>query len=95
MWCATLVSHCFDLPDVSIESWQLRKVVIAPDQQNRLGVRNAKKNRRIRTGRSVIGVNFTLGARVPDRSGKFLLRLSNLSMACYLSFLPEGENHRR
>ncbi|ATX17095.1 type VI secretion system baseplate subunit TssG [Escherichia coli] len=90
-----LVSHCFDLPDVSIESWQLRKVVIAPDQQNRLGVRNAKKKTAgYVPGRSVIGVNFTLGARVPDRSGKFLLRLSNLSMACYLSFLPEGENHQ-
>nr|WP_302824927.1 type VI secretion system baseplate subunit TssG [Hafnia alvei] len=90
-----LVSHCFDLPDVSIESWQLRKVPVDPAQQNRLGVRNPKR----RTagyvpGRSVIGVNFTLGARVLDRSGKFLLRLGNLSMARYLSFLPDGENHQ-
>lgn len=90
-----LVSHCFDLPDVSIKNWQLRKVPVAPTQQNRLGVRNPKR----RTvgyiaGRSVIGMNFTLGACVPDRSGKFLLRISNLSMARYLSFLPEGENHQ-
>ncbi|HCB2207330.1 TPA: type VI secretion system baseplate subunit TssG [Citrobacter farmeri] len=88
------VSHCFDLPVVSIESWQLRKVAVDPDQQNRLGVRNPKKKTAgYVTGRSVIGVNFTLGTRVPDRSGKFLLRLGNLSMARYLSFLPEGENH--
>lgn len=90
-----LVSHCFDLSDVSIESWQLRKVAIDPAQQNRLGVRNSKrKTAGYVPGRSVIGVNFTLGARVPDRSGKFLLRLGNLSMARYLSFLPEGENHQ-
>lgn len=89
-----LVSHCFDLPVVSIESWQLRKVAVDPDQQNRLGVRNPKKKTAgYVAGRSVIGVNFTLGTRVPDRSGKFLLRLGNLSMARYLSFLPEGENH--
>ncbi|EFE05982.1 type VI secretion protein, VC_A0111 family [Citrobacter youngae ATCC 29220] len=90
-----LVSHCFDLPDVSIENWQLRKVPVDPAQQNRLGVRNPKRRTAgYIAGRSVIGVNFTLGACVPDRSGKFLLRLGNLSMARYLSFLPEGENHQ-
>lgn len=89
-----LVSHCFDLPDVSIENWQLRKVAIDPAQQNRLGVRNPKrKTAGYVPGRSVIGVNFTLGARVPDRSGKFLLRIGNLPMARYLSFLPDGDNH--
>ena len=89
-----LVSHCFDLPEVAIESWLLRKVPISPSQQNRLGVRNPKnKTAGHIPGRSVIGVNFTLGARVPDRSGKFLLRIGNLSMARYLSFLPDGENH--
>lgn len=90
-----LVSHCFDLPDVSIESWQLRKVPIDPEQQNRLGIRNPKrKTAGYVPGRSVIGVNFTLGSRVPDYSGKFLLRLGNLSMERYLSFLPDGEHHQ-
>lgn len=92
---SNLVSHCFDLADVSIENWQLRKVAVEPAQQNRLGVRNPKrKTAGYVPGRSVIGVNFTLGARVPDRSGKFLLRIGNLTMARYLSFLPEGENHQ-
>ena len=92
---SNLVSHCFDLADVSIENWQLRKVAVDPAQQNRLGVRNPKrKTAGYVPGRSVIGVNFTLGARVPDRSGKFLLRIGNLTMARYLSFLPEGENHQ-
>lgn len=90
-----LVSHCFDLPDVSIENWQLRKVAIDPAQQNRLGARNPKRKTAGHVpGRSVIGVNFTLGARVSDRCGKFLLRIGDLPMARYLSFLPEGENHQ-
>lgn len=81
---SNLVSHCFDLADVSIENWQLRKVAVEPAQQNRLGVRNPKrKTAGYVPGRSVIGVNFTLGARVPDRSGKFLLRIGNLTMARY------------
>jgi type VI secretion system protein ImpH len=31
-----LVSHCFDLPDVVIDNWQLRKVPVDLSQQNRL-----------------------------------------------------------
>lgn len=89
-----LVSHCFDLPDVVIDNWQLRKVPVDLSQQNRLGVRYPKrKTAGYVPGRSVIGINFTLGARVPDRSGKFLLRIGNLSMSRYLSFLPDGNNH--
>lgn len=38
-----LVSHCFDLPDVAVENWQLRKVAIEPSQQNRLGMRIPKR----------------------------------------------------
>lgn len=90
-----LVSHCFDLPDVAIESWQLRRVAIDPRQQNQLGVRHLKhKTAGHVAGRSVIGVNFTLGRHVLDRSGKFLLRIGNLSMLRYLSFLPDGDNHK-
>ncbi|HEE9788445.1 TPA: type VI secretion system baseplate subunit TssG [Enterobacter soli] len=89
-----LVSHCFDLPDVVIDNWQLRKVPVDLSQQNRLGVRYPKKKTAgYVPGCSVIGINFTLGARVPDRSGKFLLRIGNLSMSRYLSFLPDGNNH--
>jgi hypothetical protein len=90
-----LVSHCFDLPDVTIDSWQLRKVAIEPSQQNQLGSRNPKtRTAGYVVGRSVLGINFTLGARVPDRSGKFLLRIGNLPMERYLSFLPDGEHHQ-
>ncbi|MDA3132341.1 type VI secretion system baseplate subunit TssG [Atlantibacter subterranea] len=89
-----LVSHCFDLPDVTIERWQLRKVAVDPSRRAQLGVRNPKsKTAGHVPGKSIIGVNFTLGSRVPDRSGKFLLQIGDLSRERYLSFLPDGENH--
>ena len=82
------------MPDVAIESWQLRKVVIEKAERNSLGERYPKTRTAGHVvGRSVLGVNFTLGARVPDRSGKFLLRIGSLSMKRYLSFLPEGKHH--
>lgn len=85
-----LVSHCFDLSDVSLQNWQKRKVDIEPDQQNSLG-RHALKNGEIRTGRSVLG-NFVLGTRVLDLSGKFQLTISGLSRNQFLSLLPLGDN---
>ncbi|EAA7842705.1 type VI secretion system baseplate subunit TssG [Salmonella enterica] len=87
----SLVSHCFDLPDITLENWQLRKVDISPRDQNRLGYYRDKQGNLV-SGNSCPGLNFTLGARVPDRSGKFLLCINNLSRERFLSFLPSGEN---
>ncbi|WP_312972290.1 type VI secretion system baseplate subunit TssG [Atlantibacter sp.] len=87
-----LVSDCFDLSDVTLEGWQLRKVAIPPDQLTRLG-KTEPDVEGIATGKSVLGVNFTLGMRVPDRSGKFMLCITNLSLERYLTFLPEGEEY--
>lgn len=88
----SLVSHCFNLADVTLRCWQLRKVAIDPAQQNRLGstvrIRGKKSDRK-----SVLGVNFSLGERVADRSGKFMLCINNLTRDQFLSFLPEGENY--
>src|SRR5690606_5281412 len=58
------VGHCFDLDDVSIEQWVLRKVAIAEDQQTRLGQANA-----------CLWQDTLLGSSIRDRSGKFILRL--------------------
>ncbi|AIP97780.1 type VI secretion system baseplate subunit TssG [Salmonella enterica] len=85
-----LVSHCFDLEDVVLESWQLRKVDVLPSQQNRLGGYLQRDWQKI--PRSVLGQNFTLGGRVLDRSGKFLLRIRGLSRERFLSFLPNGDS---
>ncbi|HAT3905369.1 type VI secretion system baseplate subunit TssG [Citrobacter koseri] len=85
-----LVSHCFDLDDVMVESWQLRKVDIQPSQQNRLGGYLQRDWQKM--PRSVLGKNLTLGGRVPDRSGKFLLCIRGLSRERFLSFLPNGDS---
>lgn len=86
-----LVSHCFDLEDVTLENWQLRKVNILPSQQNRLGSYLQRDWQRI--PRSVLGQNFTLGSQIQDRSGKFLLCIRGLSREGFLSFLPNGESY--
>src|SRR5690606_16293839 len=74
-----IVGHCFDLDDVSIEQWVLRKVAIAEDQQTRLGQANA-----------CLGQDTLLGSSIRDRSGKFILRLRNLSRQRFADFLPNG-----
>ncbi|MEE3117865.1 MAG: type VI secretion system baseplate subunit TssG [Pseudomonadota bacterium] len=79
-----IVAHCFDLDDVSIEQWVLRKVDIAPDQQTRVGGANAE-----------LGNTTLVGSRVRDRGGKFLLRIGNLSQSRFADFLPNGRDHGR
>lgn len=54
-----LVSHCFDLSEVTLQNWQRRKVDIEPDQQNSLGSYSLKNGEKL-AGRSVLG-NFVLG----------------------------------
>lgn len=88
----SLVSHCFNLADVTLHSWQLRKVSIPPEQQNRLGSR-VKVRGKLYREKSVLGGNFSLGAQVPDRSGKFLLSINKLTREQFLSFLPNGANY--
>jgi type VI secretion system protein ImpH len=79
-----IVAHCFDLDDVSIEQWVLRKVAIAEDQQTRLGKANA-----------CLGNDTLVGSAIRDRSGKFVLRLRNLSRQRFADFLPNGQDHQR
>lgn len=88
----SLVSHCFGLPDVTLQSWQLRKVAIEPSQQNRLGTRLRIRGKKF-DEKSVLGVNFSIGSHVADRSGKFLLCINQLTRGQFLSFLPNGENY--
>ncbi|WP_127959558.1 type VI secretion system baseplate subunit TssG [Serratia microhaemolytica] len=88
----SLISHCFNLSEVSLHNWQYRRVKIIPEQQNRLGSRVRLRGKRYQK-KSVLGVNFTLGERVDDCSGKFLLCLDNLTREQFLSFLPNGANY--
>lgn len=79
-----IVAHCFDLDDVSIEQWVLRKVPIARDQQTCLGRCNGS-----------LGNDTLVGSSIRDRSGKFVLRLRNLSRRRFGDFLPNGRDHHR
>lgn len=88
----SLVSHCFGLADVTLNSWQFRKVAIDPAQQNRLGAKVKVRGKKFNE-KSVLGVNFSIGAQVADRSGKFRLCINQLTREQFLSFLPDGENY--
>ncbi|KNC89999.1 type VI secretion system baseplate subunit TssG [Trabulsiella odontotermitis] len=87
-----LIAHCFELDDVTLQQWQKRNVTIIPEQQNRLGGIHHYSGKRT-VHKSVLGENFSIGARVPDRGGKFLLRLNGLSRQRFLEFLPEGASY--
>ncbi|ENB3537555.1 type VI secretion system baseplate subunit TssG [Escherichia coli] len=88
-----LIEHCFDLSDVKLENWQLRRVPIPQEQQNRLGVSELTGEGGLQ-GKSVLGKNFIIGRHIPDLSGKFLLCINNLKLERYLAFLPEGEDYQ-
>ncbi len=79
-----IIAHCFDLSDVKIEQWVLRQVDIPSDQQTRLGRANAS-----------LGLNTLVGSGIRDRSGKFILRIANLTRQRFADFLPNGEDHQR
>lgn len=87
-----LISHCFDLSEVTLDNWQIRKIPIPQDQRNCLGVQGRDSDGVV-TGKSVLGKNFTLGARVIDRSGKFKLCINGLSQERYLSLMPGGDEY--
>src|SRR5699024_7010420 len=75
----SVVGHCFDLDEVSVEQWVHRWVDIPDDQRSRAG----------RTG-MVLGQNMVAGERVADVGGKFALCLKGLSLARFRDFLPDG-----
>ncbi|MEZ8140868.1 hypothetical protein A1OK_17175 [Enterovibrio norvegicus FF-454] len=77
-----IISHCFDLEDVSIRQWELRHVDIPEDQKMRLGAANAS-----------IGVDSVIGSKVGDRSGKFVICINGLTQARFRDFLPSGKEY--
>lgn len=79
-----LVSHCFDLPDVELISWEFRYVSITEEQQNRLGKQNM-----------YLGENIVLGEKVPDLKSKFTLYINELSQLQFRDFLPNGSQYSR
>ncbi len=74
------------LPDVpvEIEGFVLRTVVLDEAERNKLGVQNSE-----------LGMNFTIGGRVKDRSGRFRTRLGPVSYETLEELMPNGKHHER
>jgi len=76
-----LLAHCFDLDEVSIVPWQARRVAVPDDQRSRCGTACMSLNR-----------DFTIGDRVVDISGRFLIRIGRLTRRRMADFLPDGRD---
>lgn len=87
----SLISHCFDLEKVELIGWEIRKVPIPEDQQNRLGIITRHSGQKSRP-KMVLGENFNIGSHIYDCNGKFTIEISELSIERYMSFLPNGKD---
>lgn len=88
----SLISHCFDLDDVRLTGWEVRRVVIPNDQQNRLGELSHCAGQKAQP-RSILGENFSLGSQIRDCNGKYTIEISNLSSERFMNFLPNGDDY--
>ncbi len=79
-----MLADYFHLPQIRIKPWILRWTEIAEEQLNSLGAGNCS-----------LGQDFTVGSQIPDRSGKFRVRLGPISFKEFSSFLPDGEKFRQ
>ncbi len=73
-----LVENYFGNVTADVKELLFRWVPIPPERQNRLGLANVQ-----------LGVDCTLGARVPDRAGKIRVQLGPLGYDRFLDFLPD------
>jgi type VI secretion system protein ImpH len=73
-----MVADHFGGVPTRVEERIFRWVTIPPEGRNRLGEAN-----------STLGVDLSVGEKVPDRAGKFRLSIGPLGFTEYLSFLPD------
>ncbi|KZM43621.1 hypothetical protein OA92_07975 [Marinomonas sp. SBI22] len=78
-----IVAHCFDLEDVSIEQWVVRKVKIPTEQAMCLGLANAS-----------LGEDTIIGDEVNDCTGKFIICVKGLTQERFSDFLPSGKEYQ-
>jgi type VI secretion system protein ImpH len=76
-----ILRHYFSHKDIKIIPFIRRWVAVPADQQTRLGERSC-----------CLGEDFITGEEVPDQTGKFRIRISNLTWAGFNAFLPSGTN---
>ncbi len=67
---------------IEVQSFVERLVRIPPDQRVRLGVAN-----------STLNGDFTIGARVSDRSGRFRVKIGPVDYEDFEALMPGGENY--
>jgi type VI secretion system protein ImpH len=77
-----LVANHFGVP-ARVDERIFRWVTIPPEGRNRLGEANA-----------TLGIDLSVGERVPDRAGKFRVSLGPLHFKEYLGFLPSTAKFR-
>lgn len=77
-----IVAHCFDLSDVSIRQWEVRKVRIPEEQRMQLGMANAR-----------LGEDSIIGEDVRDCMGKFVICVKNMTQVRFRDFLPSGKEY--
>lgn len=77
-----ILSHCFDLPDVSIRQWVKRRVPIQQEQKMQLGLQNC-----------CMGRDTVLGDNVNDIKGKFAIVIKGLDKERFADFLPLGREY--
>jgi len=76
-----ILRHYFSHRDINVVPCIRRWVDIPQDQQTRLGTANS----------TLGGSGFLLGTSVPDQTGKFRIRIANLSWCRFNDFLPSGD----
>ncbi len=72
----------FNLHDIYVEEWVPSYLEIAPEQRARLGQANCR-----------LAGDFSLGQRVQDITGKFLVHLRDLTLVQFLEFSPGGPQY--
>ncbi|MBI4565356.1 MAG: type VI secretion system baseplate subunit TssG [Planctomycetes bacterium] len=79
-----ILADYFSDVSVAVQQCVERPLEIVEEERNRLGKRATE-----------LGVNLTLGSRIPDRTATFRIHLGPVDFATYLSFLPPGPNTAR
>ncbi|MDL2274719.1 type VI secretion system baseplate subunit TssG [Desulfosarcina sp. OttesenSCG-928-G10] len=76
----SILRHYFAHPAISIIPCITRWVSVPEDQQTRLGDQN-----------DMLGIDFVIGDEVPDQTGKFRVRIAELTLEKFNAFLPSGD----
>ncbi len=77
----SILRHYFSHQSISIIPCITRWVAVPADQQCRLGENNCR-----------LGEDFITGEEVPDQTGKFRIRIAELTWERFNSFLPSDRN---